>query len=121
LIRCLREDRSVIFASDFIKDILNEEYTKPVSDTVESIWNESNCKIPILFLLSAGADPTSSIDDLAKKKKKYPTDPVSMGEGQDVIAREKMKDGFLAGSWVILQNCHLGLGFMEEIEGLLGK
>ena len=36
---------------------------------------------PVLFLLSAGADPTSTIDDLAKKKKKYPVAKVSMGEG----------------------------------------
>jgi hypothetical protein len=31
--------------------------------------------------LSAGADPTASIEDLARKKKKYPTKNVSMGEG----------------------------------------
>jgi dynein heavy chain len=31
--------------------------------------------------LSAGADPTTSIDDLAKKKKKFPVEKVSMGEG----------------------------------------
>lgn len=36
---------------------------------------------PVLFLLSAGADPTSSIDELAKKKKKFPCEKVSMGEG----------------------------------------
>jgi len=34
-----------------------------------------------MYLLSAGADPTSSIEDLAKKKKKYPIKIVSMGEG----------------------------------------
>jgi dynein heavy chain len=43
--------------------------------------------VPILFLLSAGADPTSSIDELAKKKKKFPCDKVSMGEGQEKAAR----------------------------------
>jgi len=35
----------------------------------------------MLYLLSAGADPTSSIEELAKKKKKYPCKIVSMGEG----------------------------------------
>ena len=44
-----------------------------------------------------------------------------MGEGQEVIAREKIKNGFLTGSWVVLQNCHLGLGFMAELEILLLK
>jgi len=44
-----------------------------------------------------------------------------MGEGMDVPAREAMKSAFLTGNWVILQNCHLGLEFMAEMETLLGK
>jgi dynein heavy chain len=39
-------------------------------------------------LLSAGADPTTTIDDLAKKKKKFPCDKVSMGEGQEIVANK---------------------------------
>ena len=35
----------------------------------------------LLFLLSAGSDPNSTIEELAKKKKKYPLKAVSMGEG----------------------------------------
>merc|ERR1719460_456955 len=61
------------------------------------------------------------IDELAKKRKKFPTEKVSMGEGQEVVAFEKMKQGFLAGTWVILQNCHLGIGFMNQQEEILGK
>ena len=121
LIRCLREDRTVIFTSEFISTILSPDYAKPVTDSTESIWLESSNRVPILYLLSSGADPTSNIDEFAKKKKKYPTDKVSMGEGQEIIALNKIRDGFLSGSWVILQNCHLGLGFMAEIEGILGK
>lgn len=44
-----------------------------------------------------------------------------MGEGQEVVAMEKMRTGFLTGSWVILQNCHLGIGFMSQQEDILGK
>lgn len=47
-----------------------KRYIEPVTDTIESIINDSKSDIPILFLLSAGADPTSSIDEMAKKKKK---------------------------------------------------
>lgn len=98
----MREDRTVIFTGEFISSILTPEYVAPVNDPVESIWMESSNKVPVLFLLSSGADPTQSIDDLARRKKKWPTDKVSMGEGQDVIAHEKMSAGFLAGNWVIL-------------------
>jgi dynein heavy chain len=42
-----------------------------------------------------------------------------MGEGQERVARKAIENGAAHGSWVILQNCHLGLGFMEEIETLI--
>merc|ERR1712078_714163 len=61
------------------------------------------------------------IDELAKKKKKFPTDKVSMGEGQEKVAREKNNAAFLTGGWVILQNCHLGIGYMNEMEDVLTK
>eukprot|EP00743_Colponemidia_sp_Colp-15_P002217 GILK01002403.1.p1 GENE.GILK01002403.1~~GILK01002403.1.p1 ORF type:complete len:1329 (-),score=303.46 GILK01002403.1:72-3644(-) len=121
LVRSLREDRMVIATDSFIKDHLGEKYVQPVSDSIEDVWAESDCRTPVLFLLSAGADPTQSIDELAKKKKKFPTDKVSMGEGQEPVALEKIKNGFMGGSWVVLQNCHLGLSFMNQLEDLLTK
>jgi dynein heavy chain len=57
---------------------------------------------PVLFLLSAGADPTSSIDELAKKKKKFPTEKVSMGEGQERFAKKAIEEKAKDGGWVIL-------------------
>jgi len=33
------------------------------------IWEESQKNRPVLYLLSAGADPTNNIDEFAKKKK----------------------------------------------------
>jgi dynein heavy chain len=48
---------------------------------MQDIWAESKFNVPVLFLLSPGADPTSAIDDFARKKKKT-TEKVSMGEGQ---------------------------------------
>lgn len=43
------------------------------------MFNEMDCATPVIYLLSAGADPTDSIEVLARKKK---TDVacVSMGE-----------------------------------------
>jgi dynein heavy chain, axonemal len=38
-----------------------------------------------------------------------------MGEGQERAARKAIENGAESGVWVILQNCHLGLKFMEEL------
>jgi dynein heavy chain len=81
LVRSLREDRTLVASNGFINHVLGEDFTKPISYPIETIWQESSNLDPVLFLLSAGADPTSSIDELAKKKKKFPCEKVSMGEG----------------------------------------
>lgn len=44
---------------------------------------------------------------------------VSMGQGQEIIARRMMSDCMTAGGWVLLQNVHLSLPFCSEIIDIL--
>lgn len=81
MVRALREDRTRVAAIIYIGACLGTKYTSPISYPIEEIWKNSTKYDPVLFLLSAGADPTTTIDELAKKKKKFPCDKVSMGEG----------------------------------------
>jgi dynein heavy chain len=78
LVRCLREDRTVIACSEFINNQLSPRFTAPISDAIQDIYEESGARKPVLYLLTAGSDPTLSIDELAKKRKKFPTEKVSM-------------------------------------------
>ena len=57
---------------------------------------------------------------MARKKKKVVT-CVSMGEGQEPVALRAINNATVNGDWVLLQNCHLGLPFMDGLEELLGK
>lgn len=70
-------------------------------------------------MLQAGADPTQTVDDFALKKKKPMINKVSMGEAQEIPAKEKMKEGFATGRWLLLSNCQLSLELMSEMEDLL--
>mmetsp|Transcript_3629 Transcript_3629/g.6367 ORF Transcript_3629/g.6367 Transcript_3629/m.6367 type:complete len:3156 (-) Transcript_3629:97-9564(-) len=121
LVRCMREDRTGVTCAKFVESMLDSRFTAPVNDAITDIFDESLARKPVLYLLTAGSDPTFTIDELAKKKKKYPTDKVSMGEGQEKVAREKNNAAFLTGGWVILQNSHLGIGYMCELEDVLLK
>jgi dynein heavy chain len=52
----------LVAGAKFIASILGQQYVDPISYPMQDIWAESKYNVPILFLLSPGADPTSSID-----------------------------------------------------------
>lgn len=81
---------------------------------MNGMWEESTCRTPMVCFLSMGSDPTENIMLLAKKKN-VKCGAISMGQGQDVHARRLLSVSMAEGSWVLLQNCHLGLDFMDEL------
>mmetsp|Transcript_3612 Transcript_3612/g.4815 ORF Transcript_3612/g.4815 Transcript_3612/m.4815 type:complete len:1018 (+) Transcript_3612:3935-6988(+) len=118
LIRSVREDRAVLASQKFIRRVLGEEFMAPVTDQIIEVFEETEPCKPVLYLLAPGSDPTNSIDELARKKR-IPTQKVSMGEEQEIIAKKHIDDAFRDGFWVILNNCHLSLEFMAEMEEIL--
>ena len=94
LLRCIREDRTKLAADRFIEDVLGAKYVKAVADQIQEIYEETKNNVPVLYLLSPGADPTNTIDEFAKRKKKYPCEQVSMGEEQEKLAKSKINIGF---------------------------
>ncbi|XP_044786444.2 dynein axonemal heavy chain 8 [Bubalus bubalis] len=114
LIRSWCPDRTVFQARKYIADSLEEKYTEPVILNLEKTWEESDTRTPLICFLSMGSDPTIQIDALAKKLK-LECRTISMGQGQEVHARKLIQMSTQQGGWVLLQNCHLGLEFMEEL------
>lgn len=45
-----------------------------------------------------------------------PPSVISLGEGQEPVAIRAMNAAAVNGTWVLLQNCELGLGLMNEME-----
>ncbi|XP_045354025.1 dynein axonemal heavy chain 8 isoform X2 [Leopardus geoffroyi] len=114
LIRSWCPDRTVFQARKYIADSLEDKYTEPVILNLEKTWEESDTRTPLICFLSMGSDPTIQIDALAKKLK-LECRTISMGQGQEVHARKLIQMSMQQGGWVLLQNCHLGLEFMEEL------
>ena len=118
LIRAVREDRAVLASQKFIRRVLGEEFMAPITDQITEVWEESEPCKPVVYLLAPGSDPTGTIDELARKKR-INTQKVSMGEEQEIIAKKHIDDAMRDGFWVILNNCHLSLEFMAEMEEIL--
>lgn len=77
-------------------------------------------RLIFLFPSSSGSDPTSQITDLARRHK-VRVHGVSMGQGQEAAARRALAAAAEAGAWALLQNAHLGLGVLADVEALLAS
>uniref|UniRef100_A0AAY4ATZ8 Dynein, axonemal, heavy chain 5 n=1 Tax=Denticeps clupeoides TaxID=299321 RepID=A0AAY4ATZ8_9TELE len=112
LIRSWCPDRTI--ARHYISDSLGNKYSEGVILDMEALCTESNKKTPLICLLSMGSDPTENIQRLSKTKN-VPCRPISMGQGQEVHARTLLAESMSDGGWLLLQNCHLGLDFLDEL------
>uniref|UniRef100_A0A183SJY9 Dynein axonemal heavy chain 3 n=2 Tax=Schistocephalus solidus TaxID=70667 RepID=A0A183SJY9_SCHSO len=114
LIRSWCLDRCVPMARQYIAETMGPVYTDPVITNLELMLDESEPLTPMIGFLSMGSDPTENIERLAKKMG-IVCGAISMGQGQEVHARRLITSSLQEGKWVLLQNCHLGLNFMDEL------
>lgn len=118
LVRSIREDRTLLCVADYVVDVLGKRYVDSRPLDLRLLQQDSDKFTPMIVLLTMGADPTNAITELAKRKKKQ-IRAISMGQGQEPAVRKLLTMGMQQGSWVLLQNCHLGLKMMEELETFL--
>nr|XP_033786541.1 dynein heavy chain 5, axonemal-like [Geotrypetes seraphini] len=114
LIRSWCPDRTIAQARHYIAESLGVKYAEGFILDMEAMWVESDCRTPLVCFLSMGSDPTENIERLAKSKNS-PCRAISMGQGQEIHARRLLNQSMQDGGWLLLQNCHLGLDFMDEL------
>ncbi|XP_048464583.1 dynein axonemal heavy chain 5 [Rhincodon typus] len=118
LIRSWCPDRTIAQARKYIMDAMGEKYAEGLVLDLEMTWEESDKHTPLICFLSMGSDPTDSIIALGKKVK-IETRCVSMGQGQEIHARKLLQQTMTNGGWALLQNCHLGLDFLDELMDII--
>jgi hypothetical protein len=120
VLRCFREDRVGLSAHEYIATVIGEHVTTPPTLRLLDVVAEANARMPILFILSPGSDPTALVSEAAAQASPVvKVRVVSMGQGQERHARELVHalavDGEGDANWLLLQNCHLSLPFLDEL------
>ncbi|TPP64769.1 Dynein heavy chain 5 axonemal [Fasciola gigantica] len=114
LVRAWCPDRIMNQATVFVTNTLGQRYAEGFVLDIEGVYLESTPRWPMVGLLSMGSDPTTQIDTLAKKYR-VECRTISMGQGQEVHARKLLSQFLSGGGWVLLQNCHLSLAYLDEV------
>lgn len=73
----------------------NEHYVLSPPPVYEKIFDQTNAKSPIVFILSPGADPVSDVQKLAEIKgfSGHKFKSLSLGQGMGSFAEEYLKSG----------------------------
>ena len=117
VIRCLKEEKLVFAATDFVSSKLGESFAVAPTVSMLDVYNDTNKITPCIFVLVSGADPTELLLQLAKSKDYGERlQVISLGQGQGPRAEAMIKDARETGDWVLLQNCHLAKSWMTRLE-----
>ena len=136
LLRCFSQHRLVGALNQYVTKIMGEKFIIPPTLHFDSIFEQSTSTTPVIFVLSPGSDPTGDIQKLAERKcqtserlmrtitsengsadeEQRALRILAMGQGQEKVALQALHTAQHQGTWLLLQNCHLLLPFLNDLE-----
>lgn len=102
----------------YINKYLGSFFLESPNVSMRAIWEDSDNRTPIIFVLSPGADPTTVLLKL-REELAIELDIISLGQGQGRIAEQLISVAKTEGRWVLLQNCHLARTWMPRLEKIV--
>lgn len=123
LLRALRPDRLSPALVQYVTECMGEQFIEQPAFNVFQMYKEMNTETPVFFMLFPGVDPTNDVEQAGKANGKLMSDGtlvnISMGQGQEKPALEKLAEAGKKGNWVMFQNVHLMQTWMKDFERAL--
>lgn len=119
---CISRRKIVSLSRTLIKEVLGDKFIASANVDLESPFSDTSNDTPLLFILSQGADPRESLENLAQKNGYGDKlNILSLGQGRGPTASKLIKTAKQEGRWVFLQNCHLCPSFLPKLEHIVQK
>lgn len=118
LFRCFQPTKLLIIFRLFIENVLGNEFITDIPFDLQSIFADSTCCKPLLFILTSTYDPIQNIRELAESNSinKTRLKVWSLSKRQSSFVMQSIENGTKTGDWVVLQNCHLAADWMPVLE-----
>ncbi|KAI9142914.1 dynein heavy chain and region D6 of dynein motor-domain-containing protein [Paraphysoderma sedebokerense] len=120
ILRALRPDRMSYAVRQFIGIKMGQKYIDSSRIPLVKTYEETNSATPVFFILSPGVDPVKEVEahgrTLGFTEDAGNFHNVSLGQGQEVIAEQKLDIAYKQGGWVMLQNIHLVAKWLPSLE-----
>lgn len=123
LLRALRPDRLQGALTQYVTESLGVDYIEQPSFDMQVVYDEMTVGTPAFFVLFPGVDPTPDVERVGakygKSEQEHTFTNISMGQGQEQIALNALKEAAEKGNWLMIQNVHLMTEWMREFERAL--
>ncbi|XP_034943575.1 dynein heavy chain 12, axonemal [Chelonus insularis] len=122
IIKAVKPDIITKEIMKFIEKGLGQRFITPPTFDISKSFLDSNCLTPLIFILRPGFDPMRALANFAATmnfSSKF--DSTSLGQGQGPKAQRLIEEAKGSGSWVCLQNCHLGVSWLPTLEKICEK
>lgn len=120
VLKIFRPEKLLFAFQNYVIDEIGQFFVESPTATMDVIYNDTDVKTPLIFVLSAGADPTSALIKFAKERNfAEKLNVISLGQGQGPKAEALIRTSKKNGEWVMLQNCHLAKSWMTALENIV--
>uniref|UniRef100_A0A9J7YQK8 Cytoplasmic dynein 2 heavy chain 1 n=1 Tax=Cyprinus carpio carpio TaxID=630221 RepID=A0A9J7YQK8_CYPCA len=117
VVQALRPDRLQSAMAAFASQALGMRELSPPPLNLKRLYGETLESEPILLIISAGADPSQELLELASQivgRENY--HELAMGQGQADVALQTLRECVRSGEWLCLKNLHLVTAWLPLLE-----